>query len=93
MVNTAKTAESVDFATLKSQGELYSKSVNFDHTEFRVEAHVLIEKDHSAFRVFNSYNGSLGKKGKTGKSYPLADEAAYENKVSQLTKQGYKLNK
>lgn len=87
-----ESAALVDLATLKSQGELWSKAVNFDHSAIKVEAHVLIGTDKRSFQVFNTYNGALGKKGKTGKQYKISDDKAYERKVSQLKKLGYVLH-
>lgn len=89
-VTPKKTVAPVDFKDLKSQGELWSKGVEFDHAAIKVEAHVLVAPDQRTFQVFNTYNGTLGKKGRAGKNYPLADEKAYERKISQLKKQGYK---
>lgn len=80
----------VNLNTLKEQGELFTKQVSFDHNSISVEANVLIDNDHKSFRVFNTYNGTLGKKNKTGKSYVLSDSNSYDRKVSQLSKQGYK---
>lgn len=84
------TPESVlDVKTIRGDGEMFSKSVGFDHDSITVEANVVISKDHRSFRVFNTYNGTLGKKGKAGKVYTLADDKAYDRKLAQLTKQGY----
>jgi len=83
------TATQVDISTLKTQGELWSKMVNFDHSTIKVEAHVLIAQDKRSFQVFNTYNGALGKKGKTGKQYSISDDKAYDRKVTQLKKLGY----
>lgn len=82
-------AVTIDISNLKTQGELWSKTVNFDHTEIKVEAHVLISTDKRSFQVFNTYNGALGKKGKAGKQYQLTDDKAYARKANQLTKLGY----
>lgn len=79
----------IDLNNLKSQGELWSKGVKFDHTAIKVEAHVLIATDKRSFQVFNTYNGALGKKGKAGKQYQLTDDKAYERKAGQLAKLGY----
>ena len=82
-------AVAIDISNLKTQGELWSKTVNFDHTEIKVEAHVLISIDKRSFQVFNTYNGALGKKGKAGKQYQLTDDKAYARKINQLSKLGY----
>ncbi|MEM3097502.1 MAG: hypothetical protein QXU32_02115 [Nitrososphaerales archaeon] len=90
-MSTEQKAEAVSIDDLKSQGELWSKDVNFDHASYKVEAHVLIAPDHRSFRVFNTYNGTLGKNGKLGdKTYTLEDDAAYERKIAKLKRQGYK---
>lgn len=85
----ATTEAVVDLKTLVGTGEHFTKSVSFDHTTVAAQAHVVIAADHTSFIVFNTYNGGLGKKGKSGKTYPIADEKAYTEKVNQLTKQGY----
>ncbi len=85
----ATTDTVVDVKSIRGDGELFSKSVGFDHDTIKVEANVVISKDHRSFRVFNTYNGTLGKKGKAGKVYTLADEKAYDRKAAQLSKQGY----
>lgn len=90
MTQKSQPIDTVNLDTLKEQGELYTKQVSFDHGSISVEANVLVATDHKSFRVFNTYNGTLGKKNKTGKSYTLADDKAYDRKVEQLKKQGYK---
>lgn len=90
--STKATTEAVDLKTLVGNGEHYTKAVSFDHASVAAQAHVVINADKKSFLVFNTYNGSLGKvkPGKTyGKQYPIADDKAYAEKVSQLTKQGY----
>lgn len=82
----------VDLKTLVGNGEHYTKGVSFDHETVAAQAHVVINTDHKSFVVFNTYNGNLGKKGKGGKQYPIADEKAYTEKVAQLAKQGYVKN-
>lgn len=81
--------EVVSIASLIGNGEHYAKPVSFDHDGVTAEANVVIAADHRSFVTFNTYNGSLGKKGKGGKSYPLADDKSYEQKINQLKKQGY----
>lgn len=85
----AAPANIVDLKTLIGDGEHYAKAVSFDHATVAAQAHAVINADHKSFVVFNTYNGNLGKKGSGGKSYPIADEAAYTAKVAQLVKQGY----
>lgn len=85
----ATPASAVDLNTLIGTGEHFTKAVTFDHQGVNAAAHVVINADHKSFIVFNTYNGTLGKKGKSGKQYPIADEKAYTEKVNQLTKQGY----
>lgn len=82
----------VDLKTLIGNGEHYVKGVAFDHSAVAAQAHVVINADKKSFIVFNTYNGTLGKikAGKQyGKTYPLADDKAYTEKVAQLAKQGY----
>ena len=85
---TTETA-TIDLKALIGNGEHFVKSVSFDHETVAAQAHVVINADKRSFIVFNTYNGTLGKKGKSGKQYPLADDKAYTEKVNQLTKQGY----
>lgn len=57
----------IDFATLKAKGELWSKSgIRFDYPEFAVLAHALLVTVKGVTRkyCFNSYNGTWGKKSK-----------------------------
>lgn len=89
---TAPTENAIDLKTLVGNGEHYTKGVEFDHATVAAQAHVVINADHKSFVVFNTYNGNLGKKGKGGKSYPIADDKAYTEKVAQLLKHGYVKN-
>lgn len=84
------TANVLRISDLKGHGELWSKKVKFDHGDIKAEAHVLISNDKDQFQVFNTYNGMFGRRGKAGKTYQLADQKAYERKINQLKKQGYK---
>lgn len=88
-------AEPLDFNALREYGELWSKPTNFDH-DMKSEAHCLIANDGSRFWVFNTYDGSLGKKATgaempPGKEYMIKDEAALKNKIKQLRKKEYSL--
>lgn len=85
-----KQVDAVDLKALRTEGEIFSKQVSFDHEGIKVEAHVLIANDKRSFRVFNTYNGTLGRKGKAGKIYELASDTAFDRKIEQLKKQGYK---
>lgn len=82
--------------------ELWTKKVRFDHEKIDVQAHVLLSIDatHPRKLCFNTYDGTLGKKGE-----PLPLEAFCQNKGgdkkawfpitdleqtrSKLTKSGY----
>ncbi len=64
----------VDFEELKKVGELWTKSqIKFDDPNTDVKAHVLIIADDKPRKLcFNTYNGTLGKK---GNKLPLEDFA------------------
>jgi len=95
-----KEIEKVNFADLNSKGyQVWSMPVKFtnkgkDVKDVNVEAHCVIAPDKKSFRVFNTYNGSLGKKstGKLGVEFQIKDEKAYEKKVKSLESKGYKKN-
>ncbi len=89
-------------ATCGDGAERFNKKIEtFDHKHMEVRANVLIRGDHRAFVVFNTYDGSLGRKksnsnGDTaptfdtvGQVYQLADDAAYEKKLQRLKAEGY----
>jgi aspartate 1-decarboxylase len=86
-------------AWLGNDCEHYSKKTNFDYDHLDVRAHVVITGDHSKFVTFNTYDGSLGRRvdptaddfdnSQVGKTYKLADDAAYTKKIEKLKKQGY----
>ena len=65
----------------------------------KVESHCVIAPDNGSYRVFNTYNGTLGKKpaekkkNPMGVAYNLADEKALEKKCRALEKKGYKKRK
>jgi len=99
-------AEKVNFKTMIEGGmEVWSKQVQFTDKErneipgIKAEAHCAITADGKSYRVFNTYNGVLGKKdpGKKknpeGVSYNIADEKALEKKRKDLEKKGYKRRK
>lgn len=96
--------ERVNFRELQNQGaEVWSKLVDFGDKDgkaiegVKAEAHCVIAADKKTFRVFNTFNGSLGKSSKKkrekaplGVEYNLKDEKAHEKKVKDLQKKGYK---
>ena len=95
--------ERVDFKQMAADGwEVWSKVVKFtdkdqnDVPGIKAEAHQAIAPDLKSYRVFNTYNGSLGKKAKEkkvnpeGVTYSLADDKALEKKRKDLDKKGYK---
>lgn len=95
--------ERVDFKGMLESGcEIWSMPVDFNDKagqpvpNIKAEAHCVIAADTKSFRVFNTFNGSLGKSSKKrdkaplGVEYPLADEKALEKKRKALQKKGYK---
>lgn len=87
-------------ALLASAGEgaeRWSKKTEFDHKDMDVKANIIIRSDRRAFVVFNTYDGSLGRKfsgdevsfDTVGKVYALADDAAYEKKIGRIKTEGY----
>jgi len=98
-----KKPERVNFKQMAIDGwEVWSKQVKFtdkdqnDIPGIKAEAHCAIAPDQKSYRVFNTYNGVLGKKAKEkkknpdGVSYQLADEKALEKKRKDLEKKSYK---
>lgn len=98
--------ERVNFKQLIADGhEVFSMTVPFtkDGTtpvdNMKVESHCVVAPDKASYRVFNTYNGTLGKKDASkkknpmGVEYPLADEKALEKKKRALDKKGYKKRK
>lgn len=96
--------ERVDFkAMLESGCEVWSMAVDFNDKDgqpvpnVKAEAHCVIAADLKSYKVFNTFNGSLGKsstkkrdKAPLGVEYALADEKALEKKRKALQKKGYK---
>jgi len=81
----------VNFRELQKQGEIWQKDNDFDHDEIVSKAVCVISADGESFTVFNTYNGSLGKKGAEGQSYPIKDFKSLIRKRKQLEKKGYEL--
>jgi hypothetical protein len=96
--------ERVNFKEFTDAGcEVWSKKVEFGDKDGKpidnvtAEAHCVIAADKKSYRVFNTFNGSLGKQAKKkrdkaplGVEYKLADDKAYEKKTKDLKKKGYK---
>jgi hypothetical protein len=88
----------VDFNSLRSEGfEIWTKeNLNFDVDGITVRAHCLIAKENdegerASYEVFNTYNGSLGKKGTRGQTYHFSEKNTLEKKRKTLDKKGYVL--
>lgn len=95
--------ERVDFKGMVESGcEIWSMTVDFNDKDgqplpnVKAEAHCVIAADAKSFKVFNTFNGSLGKSSKKrdkaplGVEYKLEDEKALEKKRKTLQKKGYK---
>lgn len=82
---------SVDFGSLTGEGyEIWTKEgLKFDVGDINVSAHCLIAPDKAAYEVFNTYNGSLGKKGTRGQTYHFSEKNTIEKKRKALEKKGY----
>jgi hypothetical protein len=98
--------EKVDFKELIKEGyEVWSKNVEFPDKEgkqidgVKCESHCVFAPDKTSYRVFNTYNGSLGKnpkkreKNPLGVPYQIADEKKLDKKLKDLDKKGYKKRK
>lgn len=83
----------VDFTSLMDEGfEIWTKDgLKFDVDEIDVRAHCLIATDKITYEVFNTYNGSLGKKGTHGQTYHFSEKNTLEKKRKALGKKGYVL--
>lgn len=81
----------VDFSALVAQGhEVWTKeNLSFDVESVKVDAHCVISPDQKSYRVFNTYNGSLGKKGATGTDYEFTESMTLDKKRKSLEKKGY----
>lgn len=61
-------------------------------SEIQVAAHCVIDPEgteNRGYEVFNSYNGTRGAKGKSGKHYPFTEKNTIEKKRKTLAKKGY----
>ena len=92
--------ERVNFKGMIAEGwEIWSKPVKFPSSlPIKAEAHCAFAPDRTFYRVFNTYNGSMGKKADKrkhadGLQYPFKDEAAIDAKRTALAKKGYKKRK
>ena len=83
----------VDFTTFMDEGfEIWTKEgLKFDVDDIDVRAHCLITPEKDAYEVFNTYNGSLGKKGTRGQTYHFSEKNTIEKKRKALEKKGYVL--
>jgi hypothetical protein len=95
--------EKVNFKQMIDEGwDVWSKAVKFtdkdqlDVPGIKAEAHCAIAPDGKQYRVFNTYNGVMGKKdaakkkNPSGVIYAIADEKTLEKKRKDLEKKGYK---
>lgn len=101
----AEKTERVDFKSMLAAGhEIWSKGVDFTDKDkkpidgIKAECHCVFALDLKSFRVFNTYNGTMGQGSKKkanpdGVTYQLADEKAVEKKRADLKKKGYKSRK
>jgi len=80
-----KELEKVDFS--KFEGEHWCKDADFDHPEYKQVTNRIIAEDYKSFITFNTYNGSLGKSGKAGTTYPIKKDP--EKYRAELTKKGF----
>jgi len=97
--------EKIDFKRLvEEKCEVWSKPVEFSDGQkpvdgVKVESHCVIAPDLESYRVFNTYNGTMGKKKSDkkkhplGVQYPLKDAKALDKKRKDLEKKGYKKKK
>lgn len=84
----------IEFQKLKEVGELWTKSVQFDHPEYEVKAHVLIITTGNARKFnFNSYNGTWGKKSKEDKINAFISDSQINNKHPGFKIDNSKLDK
>lgn len=74
----------LDFKKMK--GERWTKTMKFDHKGIRADAHVMVDKAGKTYTAFNTYNGSLGRKGKMGTKFKFKD---YDQLAIRLQERGY----
>jgi hypothetical protein len=84
---TQKVSGTPKFDFKSIAGERWSKPMAFDHKGVKAEAHVIVNRITKKYRALNTYNGSLGKQGKTGMSFAFKD---YNQLVARLAERGYK---
>jgi hypothetical protein len=84
---TKKVSGSPKFDFKAIAGERWSKPMAFDHKGVKAEAHVVVNRITKKYRAFNTYNGSLGKQGKTGSVFAFKD---YAQLTARLMDRGYK---
>ena len=87
---TKKKREKLDVKAMAVDGDIWSKESSFPHADTKVIAYCQFLADGSGFRCFNTYNGCLGKKQETIKTYGF-DTITAEDKQKKLTKKGYTL--
>lgn len=95
---TKSDPEPIDFDGMVRNGyEVWSKS-NLSLGDdpkvaaIQVAAHCVIDPEDTpnrGYEIFNSYNGTRGKKGTKGKRYLFNDKTTYEKKIKTLDKKGY----
>jgi hypothetical protein len=72
----------------KFGGERWTKSIAFDCSGIKAESHIVVRRSVKTYQSFNTYNGSLGKKGLMSvKKFKFESYATLE---AQLTAKGYR---
>lgn len=87
-----KDKETVSLETLSESGEIWSREItSFNHDTVNAVSHCQIMKDGETFWHFNTFNGSLGNKGGSKKTYEFKNLEAVRKKRRALQNKGYEL--
>ena len=84
--------EKLDFKKLSEEGEIWTrKAKNFTHKHVKVKSHTQILLGNLKYRTFNTYNDSLGKKGKGIRESEFKNKETADKRRKKLIKRGYEL--
>ncbi len=72
----------------KFGGERWTKQISFDCAGIKAESHIVVRRSVKTYQSFNTYNGSLGKKGLLNVKKFKFD--SYPTLEAQLTAKGYR---
>jgi len=83
-----------NFEEESKNGEIWTRcreDSKFPHDHVVVRSHVQISSDEKTYRTFNTYDGSVSRKGKGIHTYEFTEKTTPAKKRRQLERKGYKL--